>query len=352
MSNGGKIKIVLFSDTHLGFDYPVKPRIERRRRGADFFDNFHRVLDEAAESRADLVVHGGDLFFRSRRPAVIVDEAYAALFDFAGRGIPIVLVPGNHERSRLPDSLYLAHPNIYVFARPMTYTFRLKGTTVNVSGFPFERSDVRGRFTNILADTGWGNSNKGIKLLCLHQAVEGAKVGPSNYTFRYGDDVLRYADLPGDCDAVLAGHIHRHQVLGGLGENRIECPPVIYPGSVERTSFAEQGEEKGYYGLTFGPPDVNGCRLEDVRFCRLPARPMVDLVLDGGVGADNVESYLAARIAGMDKNSIVRIRSDSRVSPELAGKLTAGFLRNVFPGTMNVRLSADFRRGGKDVRSN
>jgi len=78
---------------------------------------------------------------------------------------------------------------------------------------------------------------------------------------------------------------------------------------------------------------------------------MVDLVLDGCVGADNVGSYLAGRIAGLDRNSIVRLRNKDRVGPELYGMLTAEFLRKVFPDTMNVQLSADFRRGGKDVRS-
>lgn len=348
MSPSGKIKITFFSDTHLGFDYPVRPRIERRRRGEDFFRNFRRVLDEAAESRADLVVHGGDLFFRSRLPAAVVDKTYRMLFEFAGNGIPAVFVPGNHERSRLPDSLYLAHPNIHVFAGPMTFSFRLKGTTVCLSGFPFERRDVRGRFRNILGETGWFQHGGGIKLLCLHQAVEGARVGPSNYTFRYGEDVVRYADLPADCHAVLAGHIHRRQILGGWDEQKRGTVPVVYPGSIERTSFAEKDEDKGYYQLVFEENGVDGWRLEKIEFRSLPARPMVDLFLDGGVDAKNLSSFLAGRVAGLDKNAIVRIRSRSVVNAELAGALTAGFLRKIFPDTMNVQLSADFRFAGKD----
>ena len=347
MSTGNKVKITFLSDTHLGFDYPVKPRIERRRRGEDFFRNFHRVLDGAVKSGADLVVHGGDLFFRSRVPAVIVDKVYGALFEFAGRGIPIAIVPGNHERSRLPESLYLAHPNIHVFVKPMTYTLEVKGAAVHLSGFPFERRDIKTRFPEILADAGWKDIKDGLKLLCLHQAVEGAQVGPSNYTFRNGDDVVKYSDLPPDCHAVLAGHIHRRQVLEGESENRIERPPVIYPGSIERTSFAEKKEEKGYYNLEFGPSDGKGWKLGRMVFCRLPARPMADLVLDGGVGAENIESYLSGRITGLHRDSIVRIRNSGRVSPDLAGVLTAEFLRRVFPRTMNVQLSADFRRAYK-----
>ena len=31
------IRVLLLADTHLGFDLPSKPRVERRRRGPDFF---------------------------------------------------------------------------------------------------------------------------------------------------------------------------------------------------------------------------------------------------------------------------------------------------------------------------
>lgn len=40
-------RILFVSDTHLGFDLPRKPRIARRRRGPDFFDNFNRALEPA-----------------------------------------------------------------------------------------------------------------------------------------------------------------------------------------------------------------------------------------------------------------------------------------------------------------
>ena len=45
------MKILFFSDTHLGFDYPIRPRIVRRRRGQDFFNNFERVLKYSLENK-------------------------------------------------------------------------------------------------------------------------------------------------------------------------------------------------------------------------------------------------------------------------------------------------------------
>jgi hypothetical protein len=38
------IRILLLADTHLGFDLPVNPRINRRRRGHDFLANYATAL--------------------------------------------------------------------------------------------------------------------------------------------------------------------------------------------------------------------------------------------------------------------------------------------------------------------
>jgi len=57
----GIIRILFLADTHLGFDLPFRPRIQRRRRGPEFFANFKRALLPALQGRVDSVVHGGDL---------------------------------------------------------------------------------------------------------------------------------------------------------------------------------------------------------------------------------------------------------------------------------------------------
>ena len=115
------IKILFFSDTHLGFDYPIRPRTARERRGFSFFKNYETVLDYAVSEKIDLVIHGGDLFFRSKIPPLIVSKVYSTLLDFAKNNIPILLVPGNHERSAFPESIFLNHPNIHIFDEPKTF---------------------------------------------------------------------------------------------------------------------------------------------------------------------------------------------------------------------------------------
>ncbi|MBU1700405.1 MAG: DNA repair exonuclease [Candidatus Eisenbacteria bacterium] len=337
MQYAKEIRILFCADTHLGFDEPVRPRIERRRRGTDFFANFQRVLDSARDRRIDLVVHGGDLFFRSRVPASIIDRVYRMLLEFAAHDIPILIVPGNHERSILPSSLFLSHPNIHVFTRPETKVFEFAGTRIAFSGFPCARSEVRQRFGSLISDTGWAEVKASVRFLCLHQSIEGAQVGPLNYTFRRGNDVIPMADLPSAFDAVLAGHIHRRQILKHRRPDGSSMP-IVYPGSIERTSFAERFEPKGYFDLGIGRRIAGGrCRLK-FDFVQLPVRPMEEIVLGDDIDQHGVRFFLISQLARLDPNSIVCLKCNEGVASEVRGALTSRLLREVCPATMNIQL--------------
>lgn len=338
------LRIVFFADTHLGFDYPIKPRVERRRRGPDFFDNFHRVLDYASNTRPDFLLHGGDLFFRAKIPQLIVDLVYQDLFEFAGEGIPTLIVPGNHERSILPASLFLSHPNLYVFDKPGSFNFQVAGAQITFSGFPCRRNSVRDEFIPLLKQTGWEKFDGGCKFLCLHQTIEGAKVGPSGYTFRKGQDVISTRYLPGDAVAVLSGHIHRQQVLGGRNKTQINHPPVIYPGSTERTSFAEKDESKGFYDIEFEEYERKGWRIKVLKFVKLPARPMEDLLFENWLTEEKLIDFVKSKLSEMDPNSIVRLKCDPDIDQDVKSKITSRFLRKIMPETMNYQFSADFRQ--------
>jgi DNA repair exonuclease SbcCD nuclease subunit len=337
------LRIVFLADTHLGFDYPIKPRVQRRRRGPDFFDNFHRVLDYARRIRPDLVLHGGDLFFRARIPQKIVDLVYEDLFDFAQAGIPIVIVPGNHERSILPASLFLNHPNIFIFDKPATFNFSLDGVKVSLSGFPCQHNNVREKFSGLLSASGWHEINHGAKFLCLHQTIEGSQVGPSNYTFRTGMDVIPQRALPLDATAVLSGHIHRRQILGDRMEGEMRIPPVVYPGSIERTSFAERHERKGFYEIEISQSTSGDWLIDRLDFIQLPARPMVDLYLDHDLSVDMLKPHIQDHIAELADDSIVRFKCSPDLDPQVKEQVTSALLREIMPDTMNYQFSADFR---------
>jgi len=310
----------------------------RRRRGPDFFANTREALGAARRRKVDLVVHGGDLLYRSKVPPELVRLAIEPLLEVADSGVPVVLVPGNHERSALSYPMFAAHSHLHVLDHPRTIELDLSGTRVGLAGFPCERKHVCDRFTDLVSETGWRSGSHDLSLLALHQTVEGATVGPADYVFRSGSDIIRGRDVPPGFAAVLSGHIHRHQVLDHDLIGRPLKAPVFYPGSVERTSAAERDEAKGFLIIEFEGDRRSGGKLIDWVFHELPARPMIDLELKDPPPADPAR-WLRSVFEAIDQNAVVRVRVVRSPDEAMRVALRAASLRELALPTQTVEVS-------------
>ncbi len=338
------VRILFLSDTHLGLDLPQRPRVARRRRGPDFFASFERALAPVGRGEVDLVVHGGDVFFRSRVPAGLVARAFAPLKQVAKQGVPVCVVPGNHERSRIPHPEIARHPGIFVFDRPRTFRVTVRGLTLALAGFPFVRHGLRDGFRGLLERTGWRGVSADARLLCVHQCIEGASVGPRGFTFRDGDDVVRAGDLPGAFAGILAGHVHRFQTLTRDLRGRPLAAPVLYAGSTERTSFAERDERKGFLRIEVeADGSGRGC-IRGWQFHGLPTRPMVQLDLSADrLDGESLAPALSSVLGRQHPDAVVRLKIHGRPPDDNGAVLRAASLRGLAPPTMNVsvRLAGD-----------
>jgi DNA repair exonuclease SbcCD nuclease subunit len=206
-------------------------------------------------------------------------------------------------------------------------------------GFPFE-SKVRDKFIGLVDQTGWCEVEADHCILCVHQAVEGAQVGVQNYTFRGGQDVIRGGDIPGGFTAVLSGHIHRSQVLTRGMDGTPLGAAVIYPGSTERTSFAEREEPKQYAIIELGRAADTGTALRDIQFVTLPTRPMVNLILKlEAIDVDHLLETLQKELSALDPDSVVSIQMEGETNRRIERRLTAPTLRSLAPESMNVTLA-------------
>ncbi len=332
------VRVLFLADTHLGFDLPAAPRVRRRRRGEDFLANYLRALAPAFAGEVDAVVHGGDVFHAPGVPRTLAIEAYDALRAVAERGAPVFVVPGNHERSRLPHPRFALHPGIRVFDAPRAFRIAVRDLRVTFLGFPYARGGVRERFGELVAATGWRRGGEDVALLCVHHCFEGARVGPHDFTFRGARDVVRARDVPAGVAAVLTGHVHRHQVLERDLAGRPLRAPVLYPGSTERTSFAEMGEEKGHLLLDLAPDAARpGGRLERWRFVGLPARPMAVVEVDAeAASGPSLARRLEAALREAPPDAVLRLRVHGRLQGEARSVLSARRLRSVAPPDLNV----------------
>lgn len=329
------VRILLLADSHLGFDLPVHPRVERRRRGHDFLANYAAALKPALDGEVDLVVHGGDVFDRSRVVPSLAYQAFEPLRKVADTGVPVFIVPGNHERARLPHLRFATHPGIHVFDRPWTFVLSVGGTTIALAGFPYQR-EVRTRFPEVLRSTAWNETRADVHLLCLHHCVEGATVGPANYTFTTAAEVVRHRDVPAAFAAVLSGHIHRHQVLTSDLARRPLATPVLYPGSLERTAFAEMGEPKGFLIVRVSPI----ARRLAWEFQELPTRPMFRREVSPiGMSEAALEATVHDIIASAPADAVLSIRMTAALTEDQWRVVSSERLRQIAPPTMNVEIT-------------
>lgn len=241
------MRILHLSDTHLGTQRFVRGAPAGWTRADDHL----AAMRAALEQPADLVVHTGDLFDRSRPPRRVVAQAAQLLVDLARR-VPVVVLAGNHDRRGLRPHLPLLTPGLHVVDQAR----RLEVAGLALAVVPF------------LADAdGWSHAARraagpGVDLLLAHQAFDGCRV--PGFTFRVGvqRDTIGPQHVPAGVSWVLCGHIHPRQSL------RCGDATVVMAGSTERTSFVERNQPKGCALWTLG-------RDLSWRFVDLPTRPMV-----------------------------------------------------------------------------
>lgn len=241
------MKFIHTADTHLGFEILKAGRgdVQGRKRWADSIKaNFSTVVRHALEAGADVFIHSGDLFNKHYIHRETMEELVRPVLELGRIGVPVLIIPGNHERSEFPFELFQGGSNIFVFDRPKSLVLRLGGYAVGFAGFPFIRNDSRRTFFRALEETDYSGLRSDLNFLVTHQAFDGATVGPGHFTFKAGrpDTVSRWT-LPLDFDYVAAGHIHLHQVLSHPLRPQMR---IVYPGAIQRMSFAEMDEGKGF----------------------------------------------------------------------------------------------------------
>lgn len=304
-----RLRILHTADSHIGAELPVRPRRPGRRRGDDLVDAFGRILRQAIQREIDLVIHAGDLFNRSEPSSRALAAAAEPLLRVAVAGIPVVIVPGNHERSTIPTCLLLSHPNIHIVTAPCTLTFQVRGTRVGIAAFPCIRRDSAKRFPAALEATEWARLRTDVTILAVHQTFESATCGPNNHRFRRGDDVIDRKAVPQAFDYVAAGHVHRHQTLS---LPTADGPQIVYAGSPDRVSFAESDEPKGCVMLE----EAEG-RLVHT-FLEHAVRPMSAWPMDiTGWTRSEILRQIEAIVGKLPMRGIAQVRLTGCTSPDI-----------------------------------
>jgi exonuclease SbcD len=273
------INLLHLADLHIGMENygRLDPQSGLNSRVVDFLRRLSQAIDLALERQVDVCIFAGDAY-KNQRPNPTYQREFARRIKrLAGEGVPVILLVGNHDMAtadRAASSLdifgVLDTPGVIVADREEVHQLTCRrGQPLQVATVPYpQRSRLlaREQFQNMTLDEldmelgrilGENLADLAAEaqerpdipaVLAGHFSVSGAKQG-SEQSVMIGRDVVVMKSLLADpaWDYVALGHIHKHQELNG-GQQ----PPIVYPGSLERIDFGEEGERKGFVMVELG----------------------------------------------------------------------------------------------------
>ena len=325
------MRILHFADLHIGVENygRIDPGTGLSTRLLDFLSALDEVVEYALSRNVDLVLLAGDAY-KGRDPSQTHQREFAQrLARLSTAGVPVFLLVGNHD---LPHAVgrataieifhTLQVPNLYVGDQVQVYTVATPGGPLQIVALPWPnrsklltREESRGMNIQQIRKgieerlTDWVKRlveglDPGIPaILAGHVTINGAKTGTEQSMMLGRDHVLFPSAVHRpELDYVALGHIHRHQILG-------EDPMVVYPGSLQRVDFSEEGDSKGFCVVDLDPSGPHGRRMKDFSFQPVNARPFLTIEARVTPGDEDPRSTVIRAIRRHDvAGSIVRLR--------------------------------------------
>lgn len=259
------------ADLHLDTPFSglgqTSPEIAERLRDASL-DAFDALVELAIKRDVAFVLLAGDIYDGAERGVRAQLRFRRGLERLSQRGIPTLVVHGNHDPLDGWSAVRSWPERVHVFGpEPETKEVHRDGQRLaTVHGVSYPRREVSENLALRLAERAREGGGGGLRIGLLHCTVgtqtEHAPYSPCTL------DELRAAGM----DYWALGHIHRHQVLS----ERDPC--VVYPGNLQGRST--KPSEQGAKGAVLVEADETG--ILGVEFVALDRARFVGLEVDVG----------------------------------------------------------------------
>ena len=317
------MKIIHFSDTHLGFtDLDITNSEGINQREADFYKAFEEVVNAIIEIRPEYVIHTGDLFHRASPSNRAITFALTQLKRIETLGIPFVIIAGNHSTPRTSSSSPILKAlttldNVYAVFEQRYESVVFEDAVFHALPHINDERIIEGELEKIEAAIDREKRN----IMMMH-----CSVGAEYLMHEFGEWVYPKAreDLFEKMDYVALGHWHG---FGAVGRH----PNVYYAGSTERTSSSDKREEKGYVLLDLS----KGLALSHHT---IPLRRSLSFSID----AERYEEEIAALDLAEIKDALVEVRLFN-LTASSSIDITNKALNELFEEALHVKVKREFK---------
>jgi exonuclease SbcD len=307
------INLLHLADLHIGIENygRLDSKSGLNSRVVDFLRRLSQAIDIALEREVDVCIFAGDAYKNQRPNPTFQREFARRLKRLADQGVPVILLVGNHDlatadlaASSIDIFGVLDVPGVIVADREQVHQLTCRrGQPLQVATVPYPHRNrllahefyqnmtlddldlalgriMHDNLTDLAAEVQERPDIPAV--LTAHLTVSEAKQG-SEQSVMIGRDIVVLKSLLANpaWDYVALGHIHKHQEL-----NQGQHPPIVYPGSLERIDFGEEGEHKGFVMVEL---ERGRAKWE---FIPVKARPFVTIRLDVTASDDPVNQIL------------------------------------------------------------
>jgi len=341
------VKLLHTADIHLGAKTYGRrdPDTGLNTRLLDVRQSLDALVQRALDEEVDAFLFCGDAY-HTPEPTPTQQKIFAeCLQPLADAGVPLVLIIGNHDhpvtygRASSLDIFEYVDGDVYCYRKPASSVQVIDTSSGPLQLIPLPwpirsqivtkeeyrsmspeelRQFIEEKYVNYvqrrtedIQDEKVVDQTDGTEhrlspdvptVLAGHVTLQGAELAGSERTTLIASEpkftVGQLAVSP--IDYVALGHIHRAQNRNPEGH-----PPVVYAGSIERVTFKERQEEKGFYLV-----EVDSDREPPTHttFVETPARAFVALQVDAREAEAPTEHILDAIASATVTDAIVRVR--------------------------------------------
>ena len=323
------MKILHTADIHLGTNTfgRIDPTTGLNTRLQDFRRSFEYMVQRGLAEHIDLFLFCGDAY-RTADPTPTQQKVFAeCLKPLADHGVPMVMVTGNHDhpvsfgKATSIDIFSHLSGEVHVYRRPTLEIIETRAGPLQLLAMPWPVRNMllfgKEWHKKSAADLCTVIEEKYLTLITAkveqlkpsiptvlagHFSVQGSLLSGSERTSVIAKEPqFTPAQLsPPPIDYVALGHIHQHQNCA-LDE---AATPVVYSGSIERVTFREQYDPKGFVLVNIeGQP-----RRTTYEFVETPARRFVSLHVDARKSTNPTQTILDHIAQTRIEEAIVRLR--------------------------------------------
>ncbi len=328
------MKIIHFSDTHLGYnDLDILNDENINQREVDFYDAFSQVVEQIKLTKPDYIIHTGDLFHRSSPSNRAITFALEQFKIINALNIPFIIIAGNHSTPRTNLSspimkIFDNFDNIYT-SYEQEYK-RIAFDDIVFHTLPHMNDETKAVEQIELCEAEIDPTKK--NLMMMHCSVGAHFLMQEFGEWVYPKDKEHIFDK---MDYVALGHWHG---FGQVGKHT----NVFYSGSTERTSLSDKRNSKGFLELILDEQTSLFGKLQ-TQFKEINIRPIVTKTIN----AEEYESLCESLIVEDTLNAIVEVKLTNLTALQSIDIQNSEIVK-LFPNAMSVTVKREFKSSANE----